>query len=166
MQNAHGFFQSPLFTRHRTTLFTQITILSHHKGFQFRLVTAYLVKVQRLSKLEKTTKKGDDRPAPFLTTRILDLASNKYTLFMFDNLKGNMLHILKVKILVQMIFLSNWSTPWISPMDLRKDILAMWLWLGESNMKNLSLDCTGPHPHVMPLCRGKLCNEGACYKKE
>ena len=76
MQNAHGFFQSPSFTRHLTTFFTQVSILRHHKGFQFRLVTAYLVKVQRLSnyrmnKLEKTTKKGDDRPAPFLTTMIL-----------------------------------------------------------------------------------------------
>ena len=61
MQNAHGFFQSPSFTRHLTTFFTQVSILRHHKGFQFHLVTAYVVKVQRLrnyrmNKLKKTTK--------------------------------------------------------------------------------------------------------------
>ena len=49
MQNAHGFFQSPSFTRHITMFLTQVSILRHHKGFQFLLVTAYLVKVQRLS---------------------------------------------------------------------------------------------------------------------
>ena len=68
MKNAHGFFQSPSFTCHLTSFFTQVSILRHHKGFRFLQVTAYLVKFQRLSnyrmnKLQKTTKKGDDKQA-------------------------------------------------------------------------------------------------------
>ena len=92
MQNAHGFFQSPSFTHHLTTFFTQVSILCHHKGFQFRLVTAYLMKFQRLSnykmnKLEKITKKGDDRPTHFFTTRIL---------VFFQALKNNFVLLNKV----------------------------------------------------------------------